>query len=64
MTPEQKAWIDAATYEQLLRKWRFSPMGDPMFQGDSGDYYQERMTQLKAADPDGAIQASKNIGWK
>ena len=31
MTDEQKRWIDNASYEELLRKWRFTPSGDPIF---------------------------------
>lgn len=30
---ELKNWIDNATYQELLRKWRFSPSGDPFFIG-------------------------------
>lgn len=63
MTPEQKHWIDNASYEQLLRKWRFAPAGDPWFQGDVGDYYAKAIATKRDADEDGAVQASKNIGW-
>jgi hypothetical protein len=63
MTDEQKRWIDNANYEQLLRRWRFAPTGDLMFQGDTGDYYKEVMFKKRDANPDEAVQASKNIGW-
>ena len=63
MTPEQKSWIDGASYEELLRKWRFAPSGEPMFQGDTGDYYQKVMNEKKSADQAGAVAASKSIGW-
>jgi len=63
MTPEQKKWIDEATYEDLLRKWRFAASGDPMFQGDAGDYYAKVMVEKKAYDPAEAVAASKRIGW-
>jgi hypothetical protein len=61
MTPEQQRWIDSASYEQLLEKWRFAPAGDPMFQGDTGDYYSDVMSQKKSSC--GHVRASKNIGW-
>lgn len=43
MNPEHKKWIDNANYEQLLRRWRFAPSGDEIFQGESGQYYKEVM---------------------
>lgn len=61
MTPDQKRWIDSASYEQLLEKWRFAPVGDPMFQGDTGDYYSDVMSQKRSSCDH--VQASKNIGW-
>lgn len=48
MTPEQKSWIDNASYDQLLEKWRFAPVGDPFFQGDTGEYYSDVMRQKRA----------------
>ena len=63
MTPEQKKWIDEATTEDLLRKWRFAPVGEPMFQGDTGEYYSEVMKKKRSADPEGHVRASKSIGW-
>ena len=63
MTTEQKSWIDAASYEELLRKWRFAPVGEPLLQGDTGDYYQTVMNEKKHADQAEAVAASKRIGW-
>ena len=61
---EMKAWIDAASYEALLNKWRFAPVGEAMFQGATGDYYRKVLEQKKAALPPGeAVRASKSIGW-
>jgi len=42
---EMKTWIDEATYEQLLRKWRFSSLKDPFFQGRVGLYYKKRLRE-------------------
>lgn len=63
MTPKEKNWIDNASYEQLLRKWRNAPAGDSWFQGETGKYFANVMAEKKAQNPGGAIRASKNTGW-
>ena len=64
MTPEQKKWIDEASYEDLLRKLRFAPAGDPMFIDDTVyEYYSKVVQERKAADPAAHVRASKSIGW-
>jgi hypothetical protein len=63
MTPEQKKWIDSSDYESLLRRWRTAPVGDTIFQGEAGTYYGKVMAEKKAANPAGAVAASKSIGW-
>ena len=56
-----KQWIDNATYEELLHLWRFAPIGDPLFRGETGDYYSNVMAEKrKTADH---VNASKKIGW-
>ncbi len=61
---EMKKWIDDATYEDLLRKWRTSPSGDAFFQGELGDYYTKVMIRKRSeVGHDAAVRASKNIGW-
>jgi hypothetical protein len=62
LTPELKARIDAMDYEQLLRKWRFAPAGDPLFVGETGDYYSKRMKALRNTVDH--VAASKHIGWE
>lgn len=61
MNEQIKDWIDNSNYEQLLSKWRFAPIGDPMFQGETGDYYYAVMSEKKLTA--NHVQASKNIGW-
>ena len=62
---KMKKWIDNATYEQLLSRWRFAPIGDLMFQGEVGDYYAEVMARKgEEVGNEEAVRASKNIGWK
>ena len=65
MTTEQKSWIDNASYYALLSKWRFAPVGDPMFQGDTGAYYAEVMKKRReGVGGQGHTQTSKAIGWE
>ena len=62
LTDKRKAEIDAMSYEQMLRKWRFAPLGDPAFQGERGAYFSETMhAKKKFVDH---VQASKNVGWE
>ena len=55
-------WIDGASYEELLRRWRHSADGDPIFQGEIGRHYSKVLTQRRAemSDP---VATSKKIGW-
>ena len=64
MTDQMKAWIDGATYEQLLSRWRFAPAGSPWFQGEVGRYYEKVMAEKReSVGHDAHVAASKNIGW-
>ena len=59
MTPQLKERIDSMSREQMARAWRFAPIGDPMFQGEAGDYFEKRFKEAGAFSPD----ISKKIGW-
>lgn len=60
-----KAWIDAASYESLLSKWRFAAVGDPFFQGEVGQYYSAAMARKRdEVGPGAAVAASKSVGWE
>ena len=62
---EMKNWIDNASYEQLLSRWRFGTIGDPMFQGETGDYDCEVMKKKRGeVGNEEHVRASKSIGWK
>jgi len=63
LTKQNKAIIDAKTYEQLLYGVRFASIGDVWFQDETGDYWLKRMGEMRAEDNDMHIRASKNIGW-
>ena len=63
MDKETKEAIDRLTVEQLLQQHRFTPAGDPRYQGEEGDYRMRRLAELRTADPGAYVAASKNIGW-
>jgi len=63
-TEEMKAWIDNASYEELLSKWRFESVESPWFQGKLGDYYKARMAEKRKEVGNAEhVRASKAIGW-
>ena len=65
LTAENKQHIDSMSYPQLLSHWRYAPSGDPWFEGETGDYWSERMRELRS-QPEGDaahVAASKAIGW-
>lgn len=62
LTDENKKTIDDKSYTQLLSGNRFAPVGDPWFQGETGDYWLKRMAELIDQDAD-HVGASKAIGW-
>jgi len=65
MTEAEKKWIDEAAYETLLGKWRFAAAGDPMFTGDTGQYYIKVMVERRAeVGPQAHTAASKSLGWE
>lgn len=59
-----KKWIDEASYEELLRKWRFASHGESFFRGEMGDYYSKVLSRkMKEVGNSAAVAASKSIGW-
>ncbi len=66
LTKENKDYIDSLSYTDLLYKWRFTVVGDPLFQDETGEYFGNRMRELRNK-PGGNkmhVAASKLIGWK
>lgn len=63
LTKRNKDHIDKLSYTSLLDRWRFSPAGDPWFQGETGDYWKQRMQELRKAGVD-HVGVSKTIGWE
>lgn len=64
LTPELENYLLSKTLVELLRYWRFAPLGDSLLQGESGEYFSKRMFSLAEADPASWVQASKAVGWK
>ena len=62
LTVDNKAHIDGLHYDDLLRRWRFAPSGDPWLQDESGRYWGERMAELRKQGAD-HVGASKRVGW-
>jgi len=61
-------WVErrvvSLSHAELLRGIRFSPAGNPWFQGETGDYWGKRRAGLRDKDEGGAVADSKAIGWE
>lgn len=59
------AWIDQASYEDLLRKWRFrNRADDPLFQDKVGDYFSKVFLKRRMEiRNDEFVRISKKVGW-
>lgn len=66
LTESNKKHIDGMSYTALLSAWRFAPVGDPWFQGETGAYWGKRMRELREqpGGQDRHVAASKGIGWE
>lgn len=61
---EQAEWIKQASYEDLLRKWRFAKAGDPMFFGkDGADFAREMQRKKLLLQEHEQVAISKKVGW-
>ena len=65
MTIEQmKAWVNQASYEELLSKWRFASIGDPFFSTpEVSEYFHQHLIEKRRETTDDGVAASKRIGW-
>jgi hypothetical protein len=57
-------WIDNASLISLLRRWRFAPSSDPIFVGEVGSHFSDKLFGFRARNPDEWVTASKFVGWK
>lgn len=63
LTDKRKWYIDQLSHYELLRKVRFAPAGDELMQGETGEYWLQRLAEKKAEDPAQAVADSKELGW-
>lgn len=61
LTEATKKHIDRLSYKGLLKEWRFSPLGNPWMQGETGKYWSDRMKELQSTVD--TAQISKEVGW-
>jgi hypothetical protein len=65
MNEATKNLIDAMPIREMLAKNRFAPLGDPYFQGETGDYFLKIMSEKRAAiGAEAWTQLSKSVGWE
>ena len=63
LTSVSKRFIDNLSYEELLDHWRNAPLGDPWFQGETGEYWRKRMEKMREDGVD-HVAISKKIVWR
>ncbi len=66
LTDEKKKYIDSLPYPELLERWRYAPCGNEWFRGEVGDYWKERMEELRSQPGGDQMHtlASKSVGWE
>ena len=60
MTPEQKKTIDDMSQYDMCRLWRFAKTGEPLLQGDTGQYFKKVLFEQKGGF---TPEISKKLGW-
>lgn len=57
-------WINSSNYKTLLIRWRFTQLGDEIFEGELGEYYAAIIKiKRERLDPGEAVRISKEVGW-
>jgi hypothetical protein len=57
--------IDKMSYEDMLRLWRYEPIGSPWFSGEIAIYFSESMVSKRdALDPAERTAISKSVGFE
>ncbi len=59
LTQEIKDQIDTMSQYSMAHKWRFAKIGDPLLQGEVGDYFCESFKNKGGMTP----EISKDLGW-
>ena len=55
-----KKWIDNASYDQLLYKWRYAPSDDPIFDSEIKEYYRKILFERKSIKQKTVVKEIKN----
>ncbi len=63
LSDANKTHIDSLGVYDLLYKVRFASIGDEWFQGETGEYWVKRLSEVRAQDNDVYVRASKDMGW-
>lgn len=64
INPKLKQKIDEMDYESMFKLWRFSPAGEELFQGETGNYFIKVMMEKKGKLPEGEhCRISKKL-WR
>jgi len=59
------ARVERMEYEEMVRKLRFAPVGDPMFLGTVGDAFGRRLRVFEdKLSHDYRVAVSKEVGWE
>lgn len=59
-------WIENASYEDMLRKQRYAPLGDPFFDNSNHEIcnaWNDAFIIKREETGDNGVGASKRIGW-
>jgi len=59
MTEQEKQRINSMSQFDMAYMWRFSVIGEPLLQGDTGDYFSKVFKEKGGMTP----EISKRLGW-
>ncbi len=59
MTIEEKLKIDSMSQYHMAHLWRFAKFGEPLLQGETGEYFQKVFAEKGGFTP----EISKSLGW-
>lgn len=62
LTEKNKKYIDQLSDYEILRRWRFSPTGDPWFTGETAEYWDIKIEKLIGGGNFAVI--SKQVGFE
>ena len=60
MTDEEKKQIDKMSQFEMCRLWRFAPAGEPLMQGNTGEYFKKVLFEEKGGF---TPEISKRLSW-